>query len=365
MIPFLNLQKINAGYRNELIDAIIGVVDSGWYILGEEVKNFETKFSEYCGVKYTVGVANGLDALKLILRGYMELGKLAEGDEVIVPANTYIATILSISGNRLVPVLVEPDIKTYNIAPERIEEKITERTKAIMVVHLYGRIGYCERIKNIADRHRLLIIEDSAQAHGAAYEGKRSGNLGNASGFSFYPSKNLGALGDAGAVTTNDGTFAEVVRALANYGSHRKYENLYKGYNSRLDEVQAAILRVKLKYLDAENERRRAIARIYMENIRNEKIFLPEVSTPKSHVWHLFVVRTEDRDSFITYLSNKGIGTNIHYPIPPHKQKAYTEWNTRQYPITEEIHRTILSLPLDITMTEKEIDCVVKACNNY
>ena len=365
MIPFLSLQRINAAYRGELLEALARVVDSGWYILGEEGQRFEAQFAAYCGVKHAIGVANGLDALKLILRGYMELGRLREGDEVIVPANTYIATILAVSENRLVPVPVEPQIGTYNIDPDRIEEMVTPRTRAIMVVHLYGRIGYSRKLKEVADRHGLLVIEDSAQSHGAAFEGRKSGNLGDASGFSFYPSKNLGALGDAGAVTTNDDALAGAVRTLANYGSQRKYENLFKGYNSRLDEIQAAILSVKLKYLDAENGRRRAIARAYREGIRNGRILLPADADPESHVWHLFTVRTEDRSGFLTSLAARGIGTNIHYPIPPHLQRAYAEWGSRSYPITEEIHRTIVSLPLDISMSDEEITEVIDACNDY
>ncbi len=365
MIPFLSLQRINAVYRDELLEAVARVVDSGWYILGEEGRLFETRFSAYCGVKHTIGVANGFDALRLILRGYMELGRLHEGDEVIVPANTYIATILAVSENRLVPVPVEPRIGTYNIDADRIEEGITSRTRAILVVHLYGRIGYCRKLQEVADRHGLLVIEDSAQSHGAAFEGKKAGSLGDASGFSFYPSKNLGALGDAGAVTTDDDALAEVVRTLANYGSQRKYENLYKGCNSRLDEIQAAILSVKLKYLDAENGRRRAVARAYKEGIGNRRIILPADSNPESHVWHLFVVRTGDRDAFVAHLQNRGIGTNIHYPIPPHLQRAYAEWGNRSYPITEEIHRTIVSLPLDICMTDEAITEVIDACNDY
>ena len=295
----------------------------------------------------------------------MELGRLREGDEVIVPANTYIATILAVSQNRLVPVPVEPCIRTYNIDADHIEKEITSRTRAILVVHLYGRIGYCRKLQEVADQHGLLVIEDSAQSHGAVFEGRKAGSLGNASGFSFYPSKNLGALGDAGAVTTDDDALAEVVRTLSNYGSCRKYENLYKGCNSRLDEVQAAILSVKLKYLDAENGRRRAVARAYKEGIRNRRIILPADSNPESHVWHLFVVRTKDREDFVAHLQTRGISTSIHYPIPPHRQRAYAEWNYRSYPITEEIHRTIVSLPLDISMTDEAIADIIAACNDY
>lgn len=365
MIQFLNLKNINALYRDEIIEAVIRSVDSGWYILGEGVKSFEEEFSRYCSVTSTIGVANGLDALSLIFRAYMENGVMAEGDEVIVPANTYIASILAISANRLKPVLVEPDVLTYNIDPDRVEEKITGRTKAILVVHLYGQVGYSEKLRRLADQYGLKIIEDSAQAHGALYMGRRTGNLGDASGFSFYPGKNLGALGDAGAVTTNDAGLAATIRALGNYGSNVKYVNKYKGTNSRLDELQAAILSVKLKYLDRDNERRREIADFYSTNIKNGKLILPKVISPESHVWHLFVVRTEDREGFQRFLKGKGIGTMIHYPIPPHQQEAYKEWNNENYPVTEEIHKTVLSLPVDISMSEEEIKQVVDSCNAY
>lgn len=346
MIPFLDLKKLNAQYRDELIEACIRVIDSGWYILGKEVEEFEKEFANYCGTKYAIGVGNGLDALTLILRAYKELGILSDGDEVIVPANTYIATILAITNNNLTPVLVEPDIDTYLIDPDSIEENITSKTKAIMVVHLYGQTCEMDKINDIAKKYNLKVIEDSAQSHGAYYKDKRSGNLADASGFSFYPGKNLGALGDAGAITTNDDHLAEVLKALRNYGSHKKYENIYKGVNSRLDEIQAAILRVKLKYLDDEIERRRKIARFYLENIKNYNIILPKVREDSNHVWHLFVIRTEKRDKLQKYLLDKGIHTLIHYPIPPHKQIAYKEWNDRSYPITEKISKEVLSLPI-------------------
>jgi len=366
MIPFLNLKNINNRYREELLSALARVVDSGWYILGDEVEKFEREYSEYCGVKHTIGVANGLDALRLILRAYIELGQIAEGDEIMVPANTYIASILAISENHLSPVLVEPNIETYNIDENKIEERITVRTKAILVVHLYGQIGYTEKIQAIADNHGLKIIEDSAQAHGAIFDGKRSGNLGDASGFSFYPGKNLGALGDAGAVTTNDDQIASIIRALRNYGSVVKYKNIYKGFNSRLDEIHAAILRVKLKYLDEENEKRRSITRFYLKSINNKKIILPrQAENLKAHVWHIFAVRTPNRTNFQEYLQRERIDTIIHYPIPPHQQQAYSEWNQYRYPITEEIHKTILSLPVDITMTESDLKSIVDVCNKY
>ena len=365
MIPFLNLKGVNVQYREELIRAITDALDSGWYILGEKVKFFEREFSEYCGVKETIGTGNGMDALTLIIRAYKEIGIFREGDEILVPANTFIATILAITENRLKPVLVEPDINTYNIDVNLLEENITDRTKAIMAVHLYGLVGYSDKMQEIADKRGLKIIEDAAQAHGAAYKGRKTGSLGDASGFSFYPAKNLGALGDAGAVTTNDAKLAETIRALRNYGSHKKYENLYKGVNSRLDELQAAVLSVKLKYLDEENKKRREITKQYLGGIKNAKLILPEAGDYESHVWHLFVVRTEERDKFQKYLLENGIETLIHYPVPPHKQKAYSEWNAQKYPITEEIHNTVLSLPLYPTLTEAEIQKVIEACNAF
>jgi len=365
MVPFLNLKNINAQYRAELIDACTKAIDSGWYIQGEEHKSFEKEFTAYCGTKHCIGVANGLDALILILRAYKELGVMKDGDEVIVPANTYIATILSITHNNLVPILVEPDINTYLIDPNKIEEKITNKTRAIMVVHLYGQTCEMDKIIEIAKKYNLKVIEDSAQSHGAFYEDKRSGNLGDASGFSFYPGKNLGALGDAGAVTTNDGELANCIRALGNYGSHKKYENLYKGFNSRLDEMQAAMLRVKLKYLDEEIRKRRLIANYYLENIKNPKIILPEVRKEDNHVWHLFVIRTCERDRFQQYLEKNGIQTLIHYPIPPHKQEAYSEWNNQNYSITEKIHKEVLSLPISGVQSLEDTKKIVEMVNVY
>lgn len=365
MIQFLNLKNINAQHREELIEAITGVIDSGWYILGEKVKSFEREFSKYCGVAETIGTGNCLDALTLIIRAYKEMDVFREGDEILVPANTYIATILAITENRLKPVLVEPDINTYNIDVSLLEKNITKKTKAILTVHLYGQVGYSDKMQLIADKYKLKIIEDSAQAHGAAYKERKTGNLGDASGFSFYPSKNLGALGDAGAVTTNDAKLAEVIQALRNYGSHKKYENLYKGTNSRLDELQAAVLSVKLKYLDRENEERRRIAKIYLDNIKNKELILPKAEIGEAHVWHLFVVRTKSRDKFYQYLLDNGVEPLIHYPIPPHKQKAFSEWHNQRYPITEEIHNTVISLPLYPTMTEEQISKVIEVCNAF
>ncbi len=365
MIQFLDLKSINDQYKKELLDAIQNVTNSGWYILGEEVERFEKEFANYCGTKYAVGVGSGLDALRLIIRGYKELEIFKEKEEIIVPANTYIASILAITEERLIPVLVEPDLETYLIDPEKIEEKITERTKAIMVVHLYGQTCDMDKIWKIAKKYNLKIIEDSAQAHGAFYKDKKAGNLGDASGFSFYPGKNLGALGDGGVVTTNDKELAEVVIALRNYGSHKKYEHKYKGLNSRLDELQAAILRVKLKYLDEEIKKRRIISNHYLENIKNEKIILPKLQNEKKHVWHLFVIRTKNRDKLQLYLYEKGIQTMIHYPIPPHRQQAFKEWNTLSLPITEKIHDEVLSLPIYGTLSMDNVDYIVKTINKF
>ncbi len=363
MIPFLDLKVVNAQYKKEMLEACEKVIESGWYIQGTECKEFEKEFASYCGTKYAVGVANGLDALILILRAYKEMGIINDGDEVIVPANTYIASILAISENNLVPILVEPDINTYLIDPNKIEEKITSKTKVIMPVHLYGQTCEMDEINKIAEKYNLKVIEDSAQAHGAYYKDKRAGNLGDASGFSFYPGKNLGALGDGGAVTTNDEALADTIKALSNYGSHKKYENLYKGYNSRLDEIQATFLRVKLKYLDDVIEKRKKVAKFYLENIKNDKIILPKVFTDS--VWHLFVIRTKKRDKLQKYLLDNGIQTLIHYPIPPHKQEAYKEWNNLSFPITEKIHNEVLSLPISEVINIDEVKKVGEKINEY
>lgn len=365
MIPFLDLKAINAQYREELIEACTKVIDSGWYIQGNECREFDKEFAQFCGTKYAIGVANGLDALILILRAYKELGIMSDGDEVIVPSNTYIASILAISQNNLVPILVEPDIKTYLINPDKIEEKITSKTKAILPVHLYGQTCEMSKIKEIAKKYKLKVIEDSAQSHGAYFGGKRSGNLGDASGFSFYPGKNLGALGDGGAVTTNDEELANTIKALGNYGSHKKYENLYKGVNSRLDEMQAAMLRVKLRYLNEEIEKRRKIASYYLENIKNDSIILPTIRDEDNHVWHLFVVRTNKRDELQKHLLDNGIQTLIHYPIPPHKQNAYKEWNNESYPISEQIHDEVLSLPISGVQSLEDTIKIVKVLNEF
>lgn len=369
MIKFLDLQKINDQYAAELKQAAAEVIDSGWYLLGERVKRFETNLASYIGVKHAIGVANGLDALRLILKAYIEMGVMKEGDEVLVPANTYIATILAITDNRLKPVLVEPDINTYNLDISLIEQHMTPRTKAIMVVHLYGRICWGEELEAIAQLHNLKIIEDNAQAIGAILNGKRSGSLGHAAGNSFYPGKNLGALGDAGAVTTNDDELAEIVRALGNYGSKQKYINEYQGLNSRLDEIQAAFLDVKLKHLDDENHRRRKIAQYYIENIKHTDIVLPLANSyqpiANSHIFHLFVIRTPHRERLQQYLTENGIQTLIHYPIPPHKQKAYNILNDIKLPITEKIHQDVLSIPMSPCLTNAEMVEIVDVLNQF
>jgi dTDP-4-amino-4,6-dideoxygalactose transaminase len=341
--------------------AISRVLDSGLYILGRENESFCRSFAEYCGTKHAIGVANGMDALNLIIKGY----GFIDGDEIIVPANTYIASILAISENRCIPILVEPDIDTYNINLDLIEEKITSRTKAIMVVHLYGQTVKMDRVWRLAEKYGLKIIEDAAQAHGAEYCGRKVGNLGNAAGFSFYPGKNLGCFGDGGAVTTNDDTLAEKINALRNYGSQIKYHNLYKGLNSRLDEIQAAILNVKLPYLDDDNKRRREISKYYRENIKNEGIILPRVRDENAHVWHLFVIRTANRERFQDYMEQNKIQTMIHYPIPPHKQPAYLEWNHMSFPITEKTHEEVISLPISPVMLDSEVEKVVEVVNAY
>ena len=361
MIKFLDLEKINNRFREEIEERITKILDKGWYLLGEENKVFEKNFTSFCGTKACVGVANGLDALNLIIKAY----GFTNGDEIIVPANTYIASILAISQNGCTPVLVEPDIETYNINPDLIEEKITDRTKAIMVVHLYGQAVQMDKIWHLAKKYNLKIIEDSAQAHGAVYQGKRCGNLGDAAGFSFYPGKNLGCFGDGGCITTNDEKLADKIRAIRNYGSNVKYHNIYKGVNSRLDEIHAAVLDVKLKYLDNDNNRRREIAKYYRENIKNPEIILPKTYDENAHVWHIFAIRTKERNRLQNYLRENGIETIIHYPIPPHKQECYKEWNHLSFPITEEIHNTILSIPISPIMNNEEVVKVVRVINEY
>lgn len=361
MIKFLDLKKINNRFRAEMDVRIKDVLDSGWYLQGRQNEIFAENFAKYCGTEYALGVANGLEAIKLIIKAY----GFGPGDEIIVPANTYIATILAITDNGCTPVLVEPDINTYNINPDLIEEKITSRTKAIIPVHLYGQAVQMKKIWELAKKHNLKIIEDAAQAHGAIYEGRRTGHLGDAAAFSFYPGKNLGALGDAGGITTDDKALYEKVKAIANYGSDRKYHHIYKGTNSRLDEIQAALLDVRLKYLDSDNARRSEIAKYYREHITNPKIILPQAYDEKAHVWHVFVIRTKDREALKKHLEESGIQTNIHYPVPPHKQLAYKEWNGLSLPITELIHMEVISLPISPVLTDDEVKTVTEVCNAF
>lgn len=368
MINFLDLKKINSQYRDELVEACARVIDSGWYIQGSEVKAFEQEFARWCGVEHCIGVANGLDALILTLRAWKQLGKLSDGDEVIVPANTYIASVLAITENNLVPVLVEPDERTFNLCPKNAKAAITSRTKAILAVHLYGQLADMPAIMELADQYDLLVLEDAAQAHGAHIDGRKAGTWGHASGFSFYPGKNLGALGDAGAVTTNDAELASIIRALGNYGSERKYENLYQGVNSRLDEMQAAMLRVKLRYLDQEVQRRKEIALAYAQHIENPAIVQPiarstSMAELDNHVFHLYVVKAERREAVQAALSAAGVATLIHYPIPPHKQKAYSDMVNLELPLTEKMHDQVLSLPISPVMSEKDVSTVISAVN--
>ncbi|HHQ4567024.1 TPA: DegT/DnrJ/EryC1/StrS family aminotransferase [Aeromonas hydrophila] len=392
MINFLDLKAINNQYQQELKDACARVIDSGWYIMGNELTKFETEFAAYCGTKHAIGVANGLDALILILRAWKELGKLQAGDEVIVQANTYIASVLAITENDLVPVLVEPNPASYNLDPATLAAAISLKTKAILPVHLYGQLCPMPEIMAIAKEHNLLVLEDCAQAHGAEINGTRAGNWGDAAGFSFYPGKNLGALGDAGAITTNNDELAQTLKGLRNYGSHKKYENLYQGVNSRLDEIQAAMLRVKLRHLVAETARRQQIATMYCEGINNPHIVLPlnaaafathdsrftsndsrftsndspfTIQHYKQHVWHLFVVRCENRAAVQQHLADNGIQTLIHYPIPPHKQQAYQQYANMQLPLTEQIHQQVLSIPLDPTMSDEAVKQVIAAMNEF
>lgn len=364
-VPFLDYRLTNQAHFDEYLVAVKRVLESGWYVLGREVESFEKEYAEYCGSPFCVGVANGLDALILVLEGYKALGAIKGGDEVIVPSNTYIASILAVSRAGLVPVPVEPDPHTLNIDPARIESAITSRTRAILPVHLYGQCADMTPIMGLAAKYGLKVVEDSAQAHGATYRGKKAGALGHASGHSFYPGKNLGAIGDAGAVTTDDADLASAIRALRNYGSHKKYHNLYKGYNSRLDELQAAILRVKLTYLDAENASRSQVAQRYLAEIHHPEIAVPTVALYGEPCWHVFTVRCSQRDAFQVHLASRGIQTVIHYPIPPHHQLAYTEWKCLSLPITEQIHREILSLPMSPVMTTDEVDRVIAEVNRF
>ena len=366
MIKFLDIQKNTAKYSGEIHQAIQKVVNSGWYLLGNEVKTFESHYADFIGTKYAIGVANGLDALRLILRAYIEMGVMHEGDEVIVPANTYIASILAITDNRLVPVLVEPSLEFYEIDDTKVEQAITDKTKALMIVHLYGQCAYTENIKKLCQKYNLKLIEDNAQAQGCYFNDvKRTGALGDAAGHSFYPGKNLGALGDAGAITTDDDELARVVRALANYGSNKKYVFDYCGLNSRLDEIQATVLKIKLKYLEKDNNLRRMVAKEYINRISNPEIILPVIKDWNEHVFHLFVVRCKRRDELQHYLEDRGIQTLIHYPIPPHKQHCYKNWRTFSFPITEQIHREILSLPISPVLEDFEIDKIIESINEF
>ena len=365
MIKFLDLQKITKRHSDEIHDAVSGVIDSGWYLLGSENQMFEHNYAKYIGTDHCIGVANGLDALRLILRAYIEGGTMKEGDEIIVPANTYIATILAITDNKLVPVLVEPNLETYQIDDSKIESAITSKTKGIMIVHLYGQCAYTTKIGDICHRSGLKLIEDNAQAHGCKFNGKATGSLGDAAGHSFYPGKNLGALGDAGAVTTNDKELSASIRSLANYGSSHKYIFDYQGLNSRLDEIQAAVLNVKLKYIDEDMNRRKEIAWYYIELIKHPDIILPLVMDWDAHVFHIFTIRTTRRDELQQYLIDNRVEALIHYPVPPHKQKAYKEWNNLYLPVTEKIHAEELSLPISPVMTDTEVKMVIELINTF
>lgn len=365
MIKFLDLQKVTQKYSEEIHEAVSRVIDYGWYLQGRENAKFESDYSQYIGCKYTVGCANGLDALVCIFRAYIEDGMMCPGDEVIVPANTYIASILAISENGLKPVLVEPSIVTYQIDDSKIEAAITERTKAILLVHLYGQCAYTDKIGELCKKYNLKLVEDNAQAHGCQFHGNRTGSLGDAAGHSFYPGKNLGALGDGGAITTNDEKLANTVRAIANYGSHKKYVFKYCGRNSRLDEIQAAILDVKLKHLDEDLAIRKEVARYYIDHIINPQIITSCVNDWDAHVFHIFPIRCKRRDELQKYLADNGVQTVIHYPIPPHKQECYKEWNSLLFPITEQIHKEELSLPMSSVISSDDIQVIVNLLNNF
>lgn len=366
MVKFLDLQQVTALHGGEIRDAVRRVVDSGWYLLGREVAGFEADYASYVGTKHCVGVANGLDALTLIYRAYIELGLMRPADEVIVPANTYIASILALTENGLVPVLVEPRLDTLQMDDRLIEQALTPRTRSVLIVHLYGRCAYTDRMGDICRQHGLLLVEDNAQAHGCRYaDGRRTGTLSHAAGHSFYPGKNLGALGDGGAVTTDDGQLAECVRSLANYGSSRKYVFPYRGRNSRLDELQAAVLRAKLRYLDADNARRRAVATHYCAHISNPQVRLPLQPDGERNVFHIFPVLCSRRDELQQHLAAQGIETLIHYPIPPHRQACYAEWNHLSLPLTEQIHREELSLPMSPAMSPDQVAEVVEAVEGF
>ena len=365
MIKFLDLQAVNATHAIDIEGAILRATRSGWYLRGEETRRFEEAYAQYIGSRHAICCGNGLDALRLIFRAYIEMGLLHEGDEVIVPANTYIASILAITDNRLKPIFVEPDIDTLQIDTTLIEQHITPRTRAIMIVHLYGRCAYTEQIGDICDRYNLLLIEDNAQAHGCMGQFRKTGSIGHAAGHSFYPGKNLGALGDAGCVTTDNDELAAVVRALGNYGSEEKYVFRYSGYNSRIDEIQAAVLAAKLPYLDDDNHHRATIAELYYKGIDNPLIRLPRHVAPEHNVYHLFPIFCEERDRLQQHLKERGIETLIHYPIPPHLQKCYQEYAHLSLPITEQIHQTELSLPISPILKESEAIDVIEAINTF
>jgi len=365
MITFLDIQKITQKYALEIHQAVSRVVDSGWYLQGEENKIFEKNYADYIGSKYCIGVANGLDALRLILRAYMELGLMHEGDEIIVPANTYIASILAITDNNLIPVLVEPNLSNFQIDDSKIESHITERTKGIMIVHLYGQCAYTDNIARLCEKYQLKLVEDNAQAHGCKFNGKKTGSLGDAAGHSFYPGKNLGAFGDAGAVTTNNDKLAEVIRCLANYGSEGKYIFKYQGLNSRLDEIQAAILDVKLKHLDEDIKIRKYIARMYIDGINHPDIILPTVNDWDANVFHLFPIRCSRRNELQRFLYNNGVQTLIHYPIPPHKQECYSYLNGLSLSVTEKIHEEELSLPMSPVLESDDVKKIINFINCF
>ena len=365
MINFLDLKELNNQYEIELKEAAYRVIDSGWYLMGKELEEFEKKYAKFCNSKYCLGVGNGLDALRLIFRGYIEMGIIDVGDEIIVPANTYIASVLAITDNNLIPIFVEPNNETYNLDSSLIERSITSKTKAILTVHLYGQISIDQRMLDLCAKYNLKLIEDGAQSHGAIFNGKVSGSIGDATGHSFYPGKNLGALGDAGAVTTNDKELAKIISALRNYGSHTKYKNEFQGFNSRLDEIQAAFLSIKLKHINKDIDGRRLVANYYLQNIKNPAVTLPKVLNEEIHVWHLFVIRTNNRKELQQYLLDKGIQTLVHYPIPPHKKKAYRKFNYLNFPITEKIHKEVLTLPLSAIIKEEDLKYIVDVINLY
>jgi dTDP-4-amino-4,6-dideoxygalactose transaminase len=390
MIKFIDLYKVNNRFYDEFQSAFTKSLEDSYFILGDNVSKFENEFARYCGARHCIGTANGLDALTLILKGYIQLGKLNKGDKVIVPANTFIATILSVLHAELIPVLVEPNPVTYNLSSDAVEEQLQDDIKAIVMVHLYGQLADVEGLIKLAEKHNLLLIEDAAQAHGAVVNFKfqipnaknqnlqsntgvsnsnsssfKAGNLSHAAAFSFYPSKNLGALGDGGAVTTSDSELCDVIKLLRNYGSKEKYQNEIIGFNSRLDDMQAAFLSIKLRTLDADNQRRRAIANQYLEGLKNPKITLPFYEGLQNHVFYAFVVEVDNRDAFIQFLNQNNIQSLIHYPVPPHKQKALSEWSYLKLPLTEKIHKRIISLPIGPVMSDKEVQTVIDVLNTY